>query len=304
MILLLWVWLWQGDAAKDAMQKGRYGEAVRLYQQMVKANPGEPLLRFNLGLAQYSAQQYAGAAASFQSFLKAQPAHPQANLLAAASLVKLEKACEALPFVRKASAMGNRAEYLGVAGQAQLQCLDFPGAAKSYEEWTRIDPLSTRAWYGLGKARVELQDEAGAQEAFARLSSLPYSAELRQLELEIARGLVKQKRVAEAREAYARILANDAKDAEAEFELGGLQETAEAALPHYERAVAAKPDLWIAQAALGRALLSVGRGREAVGPLEKAAAKLNEKSVWAALANAYRAAGKNEDARRALLKAR
>jgi Flp pilus assembly protein TadD len=48
----------------------------------------------------------------------------------------------------------------------------------------------------------------------------------------------------------------------------------------------------------------MGRGAEAVGSLEKAAAKLNEKSVWAALANAYRAAGKNEEARRALLKAR
>ncbi len=304
MIFLLWVWLWQGDAAKEAMQKGRYAEAVRLYQQMVKANPGEPLLRFNLGLAQYSAQQYAGAATSFQSFLKSQVSHPQANLLAAASLVKLQKGCEALPYVKKAAALGNTAEYLGVAGQAQLDCLDYAGAAKSYEAWARMEPLSTRAWYGLGKARVELQDEAGAQEAFARLSSLPYSAELRQLELEIARGLVKQKRVAEAREAYGRILANDPKDAEAEFELGGLQETAEAALPHYERAVAAKPDLWIAQAALGRALLSVGRGAEAVGPLEKAAAKLNEKSVWTALANAYRAAGKNEEARRALLRAR
>jgi tetratricopeptide (TPR) repeat protein len=303
-IWLLLVWLWQGDAAKEAMLRGRYAEAARLYQQMVKATPGEPLLRFNLGLAQYSAKQYAGAVASFQSFLKSQPAHPQANLLAASSLVKLEKACEALPYLKRAEALAASAEYLSVAGPAQLECLDYAGAAKSFAAWARLEPLNTRAWYGLGKARVELQDEEGAREAFARLSSLPYSAELRQLELEIARGLAKQKRVPEAREAYARILAYDASDAEALFELGGLQETAEAALPHYEKAVAARADFWIAQAALGRALLSLGRGAEAVGPLEKAAANLNEKSVWAALANAYRAAGRDADARRALLRAR
>ncbi len=304
MIWLLVLWLWQGDAAKEAMLRGRYTEAVRLYQQMVKANPQEPLLRFNLGLAQYSAKQYAGAVASFQNFLKSQPSHPQANLLAASSLVKLEKACDAMPFVKRAEALAASAEYLSVAGPAQLECLDYTAAEKSFAAWARLEPLNTRAWYGLGKARVELQDEAGAQEAFARLSSLPYSGELRQLEIEIARGLVKQKRVAEAREAYGRLLAQDGADAEALFELGGLQETAEAALPHYEKAVAARPDFWIAQAALGRALLNLGRGAEAVGPLEKAAAKLNEKSVWAALANAYRAAGRGADARRALLKAR
>lgn len=304
MILLLWFWMWQADAAKEAMVKGRYAEAAKLYAQLAKANPNEPLIRFNLGVAQYSAQQYAGAVASLQSFLKAQPGHPQANLLTAASLLKLQKACDALPFVKRAEGLAASAEYLGVAGQASLDCLDYAGAAKSFAAWARLEPLSTRAWYGLGKARVELQDETGAQEAFARLSSLPYSAELRQLELEIARGLVKQKRAAEAREAYARILTHDPKDAEAEYELGGLQETAEAALPHYERAIAAKPDLWIAQAALGRALLSIGRGAEAVGPLEKAAAKLKDKSVWTALANAYRAAGRNEEARRALLKSR
>lgn len=304
MIWVLWLWLGQAEAAKDAMQKGRFAEAVRLYQQMVKSQPGEPLLRFNLGLAQYSAQQYAGAVVSFQKFLQAQPGHPQGNLLAAAALVKQKKGCEALPHLEKAKALERSVEYLGVAGEAQMDCLDFAGAARSYGAWAQLDPLSTRAWYGLGKARAELQDEAGAREALARLSSLPYSPELRQVELEIARGLAKQKRVVEAREAYGRILAERGADAEAEFELGGLQEKAEEALPHYERAVAAKPDFWIAQAALGRALLSVGRGAEAVGPLEKAAAKLQEKSVWAALANAYRAAGRNEDARRALAKAR
>jgi tetratricopeptide (TPR) repeat protein len=295
-------------AAKQAMTQGRFAEAAKLYRQLATQYPNEPLLRFNLALAQYSARQYPAAITTFRTFLKAQPAHPQANLLLASSLVKIQKGCEALPAIAQAKPLlGASPEYLAIAGQANFDCLDYAAAAQHFEQLTRLAPRNAQGWYGLGKARVELQDHPGAQAAFANLSALPFSPELRQLELDIARGLLRNNQVAEAKQAYARLLTVHPEDAAAEYELGGLIEKesgAEAALANYERATKYQPEFLEAQGAYGRALLAAGRGPEAIAPLEKAARANLDKSLWAALANAYRAAGRDADARRALLRAR
>jgi tetratricopeptide (TPR) repeat protein len=303
MTWLLILFFAQADLAKEAMTKGNYAQAAKLYAQLAAAYPNEPLIRFNQALAQYSAQQYAAAIPTFQRFLKSQPTHPQANLLLASSLVKTQKPCEALAPLQQATPLQSAAEYWSVAAQAQFDCLDYAAAVQAYEAWTRLAPTNPRAWYGLGRARLEVQDKTGAAEAFARLSSLPYSSELRQIEIDVARGLAKQKRIPEARQAYERLLSNNPRDAEAEYELGALADSPEAALEHYRRAVECQPNFPIAQAALGRALLATGQGPAAIPHLEAAAKTLNDKSVWTALANAYRSANRPADAQRALAKA-
>ncbi|MEJ1937499.1 tetratricopeptide repeat protein, partial [Nostoc sp. NIES-2111] len=145
------------------MQKGRFAEAVRLYQQMVKSQPGEPLLRFNLGLAQYSAQQYAGAVVSFQKFLQAQPGHPQANLLAAAALVKQKKGCEALSHLEKARALERSVEYLGVAAGGPPGCFGFLGGGRGDGVWGAAGPPRMRGRGGVGGGRAGLRGEAGGR---------------------------------------------------------------------------------------------------------------------------------------------
>ena len=59
--ILLGMLLAQPHAAKLAMQQGKFDEAARLYSEMAKQYPDEPMLHYNVGLALYSAKKYAPA---------------------------------------------------------------------------------------------------------------------------------------------------------------------------------------------------------------------------------------------------
>ncbi len=74
----------------------------------------------------------------------------------------------------------------------------------------------------------------------------------------------------------------------------------EAAIPPLEKAVRLEPGLAHAQGALGRAYALVGRAAEAVPHLEKAISVDEDGSLRLQLARAYRAAGREKDADRAL----
>jgi tetratricopeptide (TPR) repeat protein len=239
--------------------------------------------------------------------LKVQPASPQANLIAGAALLKLNQACPSLPYFEKAQALRSLPEYMEHRAEAEAGCGHPAEAARWFEQLAEKQPGNTRSWYGLGLARVAEGKEAAAREAFARLSTLPPSTELRKLERDVARGLWTAGRFAEAREALARVKAQGGGSATLEYELGDCYEKLDgpaAALPFYREAVRLDPKLINAQAALGRALAALGQPREAIAPLEIAARVNIDKSLWAALANAYRAVGRNEDARIALQKSR
>jgi tetratricopeptide (TPR) repeat protein len=159
----------------------------------------------------------------------------------------------------------------------------------------------------MGVAMLNSGNEAGAKEAFARLSALGPSPELRRLERDVARGLWKAGRFAEAREALGRVKALGLREATLEYELGDSVEKLEGpelAVPYYREAVKLDAKLIPAQAALGRALVALKQQQEAIPHLEIAAKANVDRSLWAALANAYRAVGRNEDAKLALQRAR
>ena len=306
--LLIGTLLWaQADAAREALRAGRFEEAARLYGALVKQYPEETMLRYNVGLALYSAKKYAAALAELKLVLKVQPNLPQANLVAGAAMLKLKQACPALPYLLKAESMREAPEYLEQRAEAEAACGNAVGAGEWFEKVTAKQPGNARAWYGLGLARVAAGNEAGAKEAFERLSALPASPELRRLERDVARGLWTAGRYAEALEALARVKTLVGPEAALEYELGDCEEKLhgpEAALPHYREAVKLDAKLISARAALGRALASLQQPKEAIPHLEIAARAGIDKSLWLALANAYRATGRGEDARIALQKAR
>src|SRR5580765_6123725 len=59
--------------ARQLMASGRYEEAIPIYRQMVKAEPGNPGLLLNLGLAQHMAGREREAIPTLEAVLKAQP---------------------------------------------------------------------------------------------------------------------------------------------------------------------------------------------------------------------------------------
>ena len=59
--------------ARQLMASGRFEEAIPIYRQMVKAEPGNPGLLLNLGLAQHMAGHDREAIPTLEAVLKAQP---------------------------------------------------------------------------------------------------------------------------------------------------------------------------------------------------------------------------------------
>jgi protein O-GlcNAc transferase len=306
-LTLLLLLLAQSHPATDAMRHGRFAEAARLYEAELKTNPNQPLLRFNLGLALYSARNYQRALSTLQSFLKLQPSHPAANLIAASSLLKLKQPCPALDYLKRAEALSPSPEYLEPRAEAEAACGNHAAATPFWLALTGRQPANPRAWYGLGMAYSASGDEAAAKQAFARLSALGPSPELTRLERDVARGLWSAGRFAEARPALERVLALGLRDPSLHYELADTIEKLngpEPALPHYRAALRLDPTLIVAHAALGRALATLQQPAAAIPHLETAARANIDKSLWAALANAYRAVGRSADARAALAKAR
>jgi tetratricopeptide (TPR) repeat protein len=306
-ILVVALLVAQADAAREAMRTGKFDEAARLYAALAKQYPQDFMIRYNVGLALYSAKKYAPALAEMKVFLKSQPASPQGNLIAGAALLKLNQACPAVGYFVKAVALKDLPEYLEQRAEAEAACGHPAEASRWFELLTVKQPRNTRAWYGLGLARVAEGKEAEAKVAFERLSALPPSPELRRLERDVARGLWTSGRYTEAKEALLRVKAAGVAEAALEYELGDCHEKLdgpEAALPFYREAVRLDGKFITARAALGRALVTLKQPEGAIAHLEIAAKANIDKSLWVALANAYRAVGRNEDARLALQKAR
>ena len=59
--------------ARQLMSSGRFEEAIPIYRQMVKAEPGNPGLLLNLGLAQHMAGREREAIPTLEAVLKIQP---------------------------------------------------------------------------------------------------------------------------------------------------------------------------------------------------------------------------------------
>jgi Flp pilus assembly protein TadD len=64
-------------------------EAIEQYQRALKADPKLTPVWFNLGVAQFRASRFSGAAVSFRTFLNTHPSETRARQLLGLSLVEL-----------------------------------------------------------------------------------------------------------------------------------------------------------------------------------------------------------------------
>src|SRR5436309_3422857 len=89
-------------AAKQAMLAGRYGEAVALYRQLVRALPAETGLRLSLGVALEKDGQPSAAVAELEPCTRADPRSAPAWFLLGLAHQQLGRAREAVAPLRKA----------------------------------------------------------------------------------------------------------------------------------------------------------------------------------------------------------
>ncbi len=71
--------------AKTLLTQGRFADAIPLYEELVKALPGNPGLRLNLGTAEHMAGRDREAAATLGALLRADPNNGPALAMCGAS---------------------------------------------------------------------------------------------------------------------------------------------------------------------------------------------------------------------------
>src|SRR5689334_15328978 len=80
-----------------ALAEGRYVDAERAYESLLKMNPQVPEVSANLGMVYFQEGKYAPAARSLRQALKLKPGMAQAGYFLAMSLSELGQYDEALP---------------------------------------------------------------------------------------------------------------------------------------------------------------------------------------------------------------
>jgi predicted Zn-dependent protease len=168
----------QSHRAKELMAERRYAEAIPIYEQLVKALPGNPGLLLDLGLAEHMAGQPGKAIPQFQAVLKLQPDNvPALTSLAMAALQTNQARLALAPLEKLIRLQPADKNVRGMLAGAEMSLGQFETAATQYRKLSAIDASDPKAWYGLGKAY-----EALASRTFHRLSTVapksPYVAVL------------------------------------------------------------------------------------------------------------------------------
>lgn len=151
--------------AKNAMDAGRFAEAVAFYRELVQALPENPGLRLDFGLALHLEGKYREAVDQFQIAVRRDPGLAPAWLMMGLDYRKLDqtgKAVEALERALRIQADDKRAQ-LELA-DAYLALGRAKEAARGFESLTKTEPANPKAWQGLG-----LSDAALGRSSFAEL---------------------------------------------------------------------------------------------------------------------------------------
>ncbi len=158
----------QDTAAKSAraaraMIEEHFTEAETLYKELLAADPNNPGLMLNLGLAEQSLGRHREAANRFRAVAKIQPESALAWLLLGSTLRQLGEpvaAIEPLERVLKIEP-ANRSATEELA-EALFGLERYEKAATQFFHLAEMEPSSPRAWQGLGTCYVKLARRAAA----------------------------------------------------------------------------------------------------------------------------------------------
>jgi predicted Zn-dependent protease len=321
---------------KQAMADGRFADAARIYESIVRALPDDAGMRLNLGMALSMAGRPHTAIPHLERAVKLRPElTPGWLFLGLCRLETGEPAGAAVALQNVTAAQPDNVRARELLGEALLALEQSESAAREFQFAADQQPNSARAWYGLGRSSRALGRDGPAREAFERLQALPPSPELHQFRAELAREQGKpleaidelrkglqlvpedlglQKRLAralyeaksydEAVTLLERVRRRDP-SAETRHLLGDVLlvvgRSAEA-VKALEDALALKPAALEMRASLGRAYVQNGNPKAAIPHLEAAvtAGKDEDGTLHYQLARAYQAAGQPDLAKKML----
>ena len=131
--------------AREAMVARRYEDAIRLYEAMAKALPGESGPRFNLAVALHSAGRYREAARQFEQIRSAQAQNANYWFLLGLDYLKLDQAGKAVaPLERAVKLDGSNAMARLELADAYLESGDYAAAEHAFRQLADAQPESAR----------------------------------------------------------------------------------------------------------------------------------------------------------------
>ena len=152
----------KAEAAKQAMATREFERAIELYHELDQADPGDPAIEQNLGLALYSSGRYAESIKVFGQVLRTNPDNAPALLFSGMARNRLDEPRQAIPLLTKflsanknSSASASAWKDLGIA---------YWTLAKQNFDWIDSHAPFTAEWFSL-MARTEF-DKQHYQRAF------------------------------------------------------------------------------------------------------------------------------------------
>lgn len=154
--------------ARELMDAGRAAEAVPIYRELVRAVPNNAGLRLDLGLALDMSGGKLEAIREYQSALKTDANFFPAMLLLGTAYVDIGQPGRAVePLERSLKVQPESRDAQETLAEALLALGRLAEAERHFREASRLDPTSSKAWFGLG-----LCYEGLAQKSFDSLASI------------------------------------------------------------------------------------------------------------------------------------
>jgi tetratricopeptide (TPR) repeat protein len=321
------------ERARELLASGHPTEAAAIFRRLSRSQPNSADMLVNLGIAEYRAGNFGKSAAAAQAALNIDPALLPARLFLGASYFELgefSKAIDALTRVIAANPRERNGRLM--LAEAFLASGRVADAEEHFIAAAELIPANPRVWYGLGNTYEAMHRQDAAADAWKHLAALPPSVEshlhaaqmenaehrwraasdeLRQalklspenatVRVALAWSLFRSRDYEAAMATLKGLLSTD--NADVLFLYGAsllnLQQPAEA-MPYLKAAITRNSRHLPARAALGQALLQLGKNEDAVGLLESALAADQDGSIHFQLFRAYQLTNRPAEAQQAL----
>jgi tetratricopeptide (TPR) repeat protein len=150
------------QAGQQALKAGRYEEAVKEYEEVIRLDPSLVEARANLGLGYHMLGQYKTAVEQFEKALQASPALLGANLFAGIDYLKLGLPAKALPVLKRALRQDpSNLETRRALAACYTAQDNYREAAQQFRMIASVETDRSQAWYELGQNYLVLAKRLG-----------------------------------------------------------------------------------------------------------------------------------------------
>lgn len=154
----------QLERARELVTGGKPLEAVPIYEELLRASPGNSTLLINLAVAHFKAGQYEAAIPVCREALKSSPPPPAAWLFLGASYFQLRRHAEAIePLERTVELIPGERNARLMLGESLLSTDRAGDAVEHLRAAAKLLPDNPRAWYGLERSYAALAGKAASE---------------------------------------------------------------------------------------------------------------------------------------------